>query len=41
MSALIDGNSVRVCGKEAFSNLLKVATMLIEDRDDAALGRNI
>src|SRR6266446_3636475 len=41
MSALIDGNSVRVCGKESFIHLLQVAAMLIEDRDDAALGRNV
>src|SRR6266566_9119778 len=41
MSAMIDGNSVRVCGKESFTHLLQVAAMLIEDRDDAALGRNV
>jgi len=41
VSALIDGNSVRVCGIEASSNLLKVATPLIEDRNNAALSGDV
>src|SRR2546421_390028 len=41
MTATINCNAVRVCGEEAFTNLFQVAAMLIEDRDDAALRRNV
>ena len=41
MTATINCNAVRVCGEEAFTNLFQVAAMLIEDRDDAALSRNV
>ncbi len=41
MCALVNGDSVGVGGKEPFTDLYKTLTALVEDRDDAALGRNV
>src|SRR5229473_3642550 len=41
MGARIDGDAVRVHCEEAFANLLQVAAMLIEDRNNAALSGDV
>src|SRR5216683_3172039 len=41
MCALVNGNSMCICGKEAFADLLKVAAAYIEDGDDATFSRNV
>src|SRR5207244_2062782 len=41
MGALVNGDSVRVGGKESFADLFQVSATLVEDRNDAALSRNV
>src|SRR5437667_9684671 len=41
MGPLVNGNGVCICGKEPFANLHQTLATLVEDRNDAAFGRNM
>src|SRR5438067_5236074 len=41
MATTVNGDTMCVRGKEAFADLHQTLTMLVEDRDDTALGGNI
>ena len=41
MRAAVNGNAVGIGSEESFTNFLQVAATLVEDRNDAALRRNV
>ena len=41
MGSAVDGDAMSVSSEKAFSDFYQTLTALVEDRDDAALGRNV